>query len=142
MFMTLKGSFEVVSDYLKMPSDGELANLAELYGSTLFIEGMKEFENKFSAIQRIHNLELEKKIEKLIEDQREYTLEAILVNEISSFAVLPTLNEQGQKLLLNQETQTEIEEQKESILKELSTNLMIEEKNSQKGPASLSKVEA
>ena len=142
MYMTLKGSFEVVSDYLKMPSDGELANLAELYGSTLFIEGMKEFENKFSAIQRIHNLELEKKIEKLIEDQREYTLEAILVNEISSFAVLPTLNEQGQKLLLNQETQTEIEEQKESILKELSINLLIEEKNSQKGPASLSKVEA
>ena len=60
MYMTLKGSFEVVSDYLKMPSDGELANLAELYGSTLFIEGMKEFENKFNAIQRIHNLELEK----------------------------------------------------------------------------------
>ena len=46
-----------------------------------------------------------------------------MVNEISSFAVLPTLNEQGQKLLLNQETQTEIEEQKESILKEISANI-------------------
>ena len=36
-----------------------------------------------------------------------------MVNEISAFAVLPAINDQGWKLHQDQETQTQIEEQKE-----------------------------
>ena len=88
-------------------------------------------------------MELEKQIEKFIEDQREFTMEAIMVNEISDFATLPALNDQGRKLHQDQETQTEIEEQRENILKDLSSNaLLVNEQKQKKGPASRRKVEA
>ena len=62
-------------------------------------------------------------------------MEAILVNDFDKFPEFPNLNDQGIKLMQNQETQTEIEEQKQNILKDISTNVQLKENEEKKGPS-------